>query len=76
MSSGQPIPKVDYTDLEIQTWATVFRSLMKLYPTHACRQHVYIFPLLIQNCGYSENNIPQLEDISRFLKGLLPNIGK
>mgnify|MGYP001112867908 CR=1 FL=1 len=40
-----------------------------MYKTHACREHCYIFPLLEQNCGYRADNIPQLEDVSKFLKG-------
>lgn len=39
-----------------------------MYRTHACREHQYVFPLLEQNCGYSDKNIPQLETVSRFLK--------
>ncbi|RKP20409.1 tyrosine 3-monooxygenase [Rozella allomycis CSF55] len=65
---GQPIPRIDYTQDEIRTWGTVFEKLTSLYPTHACREHQYVFPLLIQNCGYTKDNIPQLEDISKFLK--------
>lgn len=69
VSSGQPLPRIEYTPQEIQTWNAVFRQLMQLYPTHACREHRHVFPLLIENCGYREDNIPQLEDISNFLKG-------
>ncbi|XP_033628695.1 phenylalanine-4-hydroxylase-like isoform X2 [Asterias rubens] len=63
-----PIPRVTYTEDEIKTWGTMFRELTKLFPTHACREFNHIFPLLVENCGYREDNIPQLEDVSSFLK--------
>lgn len=66
--SGQPIPRVSYTEEEIKTWRTVFEQLTELYPTHACKEYNHIFPLMVTNCGYRPDNIPQLEDVSNFLK--------
>src|SRR4051812_27436291 len=69
LSSGQPIPRIKYTEVETKTWGIVFDRLSALFPSHACREHIKQFELLQKHCGFSRDNIPQLEDISQFLKG-------
>jgi phenylalanine-4-hydroxylase len=54
---GMPLPRVHYTDKEIATWAVVFDKLTGLYKTHACKEHQYVFPLLVQNCGFRRGKI-------------------
>ena len=43
----------------------MYRQLKELYPLHACEQFNSILPLMERYCGYSEEGIPQLEDISQ-----------
>uniref|UniRef100_A0A3B4A2T0 Uncharacterized protein n=1 Tax=Periophthalmus magnuspinnatus TaxID=409849 RepID=A0A3B4A2T0_9GOBI len=65
---GDPIPSIEFTEEEVKTWGVVYRELNKLYPTHACREYLKNLPLLSKYCECREDNIPQLEDVSRFLK--------
>jgi phenylalanine-4-hydroxylase len=61
---------VEYSKKEIETWGMVFNRLRPLQVDHGVSQFNKIFPLLQQNCGYSAENVPQLQDVSDFLKGL------
>merc|ERR1712121_106490 len=67
---GTPIPKVNYTEQEKGVWKVVYNNLKRLYKTHACYEHNHVFPLLEENCGYSEDEIPQLQTVSDFLKSV------
>ncbi|VDL36950.1 unnamed protein product [Hymenolepis diminuta] len=46
----------------------VYRELLKLYKTHACRECQENMPLLQKYAGYCEDDLPQLETVSKFLK--------
>lgn len=65
---GTPIPKIAYSPDEIKTWGVVWDKLTPLYEKHACNEHVRLLPLLTENCGYRADNIPQMGDVSDFLK--------
>ena len=65
---GEPIPRVEYNQAEIDTWRAIYDKVVHLHKRYACKEYNHIFPLMEENCGYSRDNIPQLEDVSRFLK--------
>ncbi|XP_064608527.1 tyrosine 3-monooxygenase-like [Liolophura sinensis] len=65
---GQEIPRVEYVEDEIKTWGHVYSQLKRLLPTHACREYLHVFDILERECGYCENRIPQLQDVSNFMR--------
>uniref|UniRef100_F7E0E8 Biopterin-dependent aromatic amino acid hydroxylase family profile domain-containing protein n=1 Tax=Monodelphis domestica TaxID=13616 RepID=F7E0E8_MONDO len=65
---GDPLPKVEYTPQEVSTWKEIYRKLHTLYPSYACKEFLDAFQHLEEYCGYAEDHIPQLQDVSRFLK--------
>ncbi|KAI0226058.1 hypothetical protein L0F63_005441, partial [Massospora cicadina] len=67
-SSGHPINHRVYGAGDSYLVAKVYTRLTELFKSHACREHLHVFPLLERNCGYGPNRIPQLETVSRFLK--------
>lgn len=64
---GDKIPRIEYTQQEIDTWGLMFKKLRPLHEKYACAEHVRMLPLFEKNCGYSATSIPQLQDITDFL---------
>lgn len=67
-SSGDPIPRIDYTESEVSTWTAVFKTVKDLMPKHACMEYRKVFSMMEEEGIFEANKIPQLEDVSAFLK--------
>ncbi|XP_037070265.1 tyrosine 3-monooxygenase-like [Pollicipes pollicipes] len=65
---GEPIPRVQYTASEVETWRQVYTELMRCVPTGACSAYRSVMQLLQRECGYSADHVPQLEDVSKFMQ--------
>lgn len=66
--AGSQIPRIEYTDEENKTWGAVYRNMMKLQDKYACAEYLQILPLMEKHCGFSDKGVPQVCDISAFLK--------
>jgi len=65
---GDPIPRVDYSPEERETWRQVYTELMRCVPTGACGAYRRVLALLERDCGYCAEQIPQLQDVSDFMQ--------
>lgn len=65
---GDAIPHIDYTEVEHKTWGAVFRIVLDLMPKHACAEYRHVFAKLQSEGIFREDQIPQLEDMSNFLR--------
>ncbi|KAH3746584.1 tyrosine 3-monooxygenase-like [Dreissena polymorpha] len=65
---GQTIPRVQYAESETKAWTHIYERLKTLMPKYACQEYLTAFQLLEKEGLYTAHNIPQLEDVSNFLK--------
>ena len=65
---GAAIPRIDYTPEEISTWDAVYSKVFDLLPGRASSMHRKYLAIMEAECGYGLGKIPQLEDVSNFLK--------
>uniref|UniRef100_A0A7S1TH46 phenylalanine 4-monooxygenase n=1 Tax=Compsopogon caeruleus TaxID=31354 RepID=A0A7S1TH46_9RHOD len=66
--TGDALPDVEYTPEEHATWRTVYEEVRNAREQFACEEVRHIFPLLERNCGFGPNRIPQLRQVSEFMK--------
>jgi tyrosine 3-monooxygenase len=66
--SGDPIPHIEYTETEHNTWGSVFRVVKELMPKHACHEYNVVFAKLEREGIFVENRIPQLQEMNDFLR--------
>ena len=69
--SGDPIPRVEYTPEEVATWREVYNRVDELLPGRACTLHRKALENMMRECGFGPDNIPQMEDLSNYLKSTL-----
>lgn len=60
---GQPIPEVDYTDVEHGVWRVALETLAPLHARYACAQFLECWPAL----GFDPGRIPRFADVNRVL---------
>lgn len=65
---GEEIPRLKYNKSENETWAFCYSKLIKMFETNACKEFNQAIKEFQDQVGFSESEIPQLEDISAFLQ--------
>ena len=66
---GEMIPYVHYTESELATWKAVYNGMKEGREKWACSEYLHWFRILEEKNIYSPEFIPQLHDVSRYLKG-------
>jgi phenylalanine-4-hydroxylase len=64
---GQPIPRVEYTQVEKQLWETMYNLLQPAIMEHTCEKFRRNFQELMDRNIFQPGEVPQLEDINQVL---------
>ena len=59
---------MEYTAEEIATWKEVYSKVVEIYPGKACSIQIQRLDIMMKACGFAVDNIPQMEDVSNYLK--------
>ena len=59
------LPHIEYNENEKKTWNICYGNIKNLYERGACKEFTEAFAMFEKYCGVSENDIPQLDHISR-----------
>lgn len=65
---GDKIPTVQYTPEEVRTWGAVYERLAEGGQKWACKEYLNAMPKMEKYCGYGVGTVPQLQDISDYLR--------
>jgi phenylalanine-4-hydroxylase len=65
-SPGEPVPVIDYTEVEHEVWRTVCRHLEPRHETYACKE----FRAALQSLDLPRDRVPQLHEVSAALQPL------
>nr|XP_036227993.1 tyrosine 3-monooxygenase [Bactrocera oleae] len=65
---GDPIPYIEYSDVEIKTWRSVLLTVVDLSKKHACQEYRAAFQKLRDEQIFVEHRLPQLQEMSDFLR--------
>ncbi|TMS34216.1 hypothetical protein L596_001850 [Steinernema carpocapsae] len=65
---GQPIPHVEYTKAEHDTWAAVYERLKSLHASHTCKEYRENLRKMEEAGVLTPYEIPQLADVNKYLQ--------
>lgn len=65
-SPGEPVPVIDYTEVEHEVWRTVCRHLEPRHETYACKE----FRAAVAALDLPRDRVPQLHEVSAALQPL------
>ena len=66
--SDKNLPQIEYTDQERATWKFCYGNLKQLFKTNACSEFKWTIDQFEKHVGFTDDQIPQLDPISKFLQ--------
>ncbi|CDW76459.1 phenylalanine 4-monooxygenase [Stylonychia lemnae] len=64
----ETLPFINYNEREKEVWKYCYPRLTKLFETNACEEFNWTIEQFQKHVGFSQDNIPQLNDISQYLQ--------